>query len=521
MRIQKTTVLDVARVCEELRRYKSARIESTYAGASGRILYLKLHDDIQVLKCSIGPDVSYIGTIQDLPERCKKALPGTEDCRIGDIEQINNDRIIEMQLEKKDRLGKSTALKLIFELIPNTGDVYFTDSDFNIKSTLRRKRKKRYQYPDQLKKPTVLNITMEQLGIILKNKVDLTSEIYGLNTRDIINLSLSENSDADELFYDFSEYIREAAKPGPAWIIVQDNEYVGYSLVKPVIAPDETAIEFDSAILMYERYYTEVSGAIDDNERIDNLRKAVKAGISKIQKRISKIEKELEEYEKAALYKMYGEMILSNMGQIRKGAASVSLDSTFDESSEKMTIKLDPAKTPSANAEAYFKKAKKAAGSRSVLEGRLAESNQELAELEGILGLIENDQGAAEKRLIEAGLIVDPESRISSKKAVEPRKPYRRFIASCGWEILVGKSNKDNDELTFHIASKEDYWFHAWQGAGSHTVLRLPDRSSKPDKQTLLEAASLAAWYSKAKHSSKVPVLYTLVKYVRKPRKFR
>ncbi len=85
---------------------------------------------------------------------------------------------------------------------------------------------------------------------------------------------------------------------------------------------------------------------------------------------------------------------------------------------------------------------------------------------------------------------------------------------------MIGKSNRDNDELTLRIASKDDYWFHAWQAAGSHTVLRLPAKNSVPDKQTLLEAASLAAHFSKARRSSKVPVLYTRVKYVRKPRKF-
>jgi predicted ribosome quality control (RQC) complex YloA/Tae2 family protein len=93
-------------------------------------------------------------------------------------------------------------------------------------------------------------------------------------------------------------------------------------------------------------------------------------------------------------------------------------------------------------------------------------------------------------------------------------------MASNGWDILVGRTNTDNDELTFKIARKDDYWFHAWQAAGSHVVLRLPNKEAIPDKMILLEAASLAAHFSKARTSTKVPIACTQVKYVRKSKNF-
>ena len=96
--------------------------------------------------------------------------------------------------------------------------------------------------------------------------------------------------------------------------------------------------------------------------------------------------------------------------------------------------------------------------------------------------------------------------------------PFREFQLDNDWVVFVGKSATSNDELTFAFAQKDDYWFHAWQAAGSHVVLRAPNKRAIPDKKILNQAAALAAYYSKAKTSAKVPVIYTRVKYVRKIR---
>ncbi|UCE66959.1 MAG: NFACT family protein [Candidatus Zixiibacteriota bacterium] len=520
MELQKLTVLDTARVREELKRFKNHEIEGAFSGFSGRRLYLKFRESSQILVYSVGTASSYIGITNELPDKLEKSLGGIDGYYFTDVRQSNYDRILSVELEKKDRLGKMLAALLILEMIPNIGDVYIVDKDFNIKSSLRKKRKKIYKYPGPLKKPTILNIDKDRLEKIHDADLDPFKEIYGLNKRDILNFSLSPEADNDELLHDLTEYVLQARKPGPAWIIARGDEYIGYSLVKPILTRDETAIEIESALAMYEQYYSEVAGRIDEKKRIENLQRMCKSEISRRRKKISRIKKELEESRKADLYKMYGEMILSNIGRIKKGADSIDLDPLYNETGDKITIKLDPSKSPSANAESYFKKSRKAAGSKMTLGNRLRETETELADLTDIADSFEQKPNLMERKLIEMGLLTSDKSETATRKAAERRKPYRVYRATCGWEILIGKSNKDNDELTFHIASKEDFWFHAWQAAGSHTVLRLPDKSSKPDKQTLLEAASLAAYHSKARNSSKVPVAYTQVKYVRKPRKF-
>jgi predicted ribosome quality control (RQC) complex YloA/Tae2 family protein len=223
-----------------------------------------------------------------------------------------------------------------------------------------------------------------------------------------------------------------------------------------------------------------VAGSIDEKQRTKTLAKLVDKEMVKIEKKIAKINKELLESEKADLYKSYGELILANINNITKsygelilaninnitrGVPSVILDSFEDDSTEKITIKLDPAKTASANAKEYFKKSKKAAASKETLGKRLFEAEEHLDKLNEIKTATHDKPDLLEERLIEIGLLAKKTGK-AARKPVEKRKPYRVYRASCGWEILIGKSNKDNDELTFHIAAKDDYWFHAWQAGG-------------------------------------------------------
>jgi predicted ribosome quality control (RQC) complex YloA/Tae2 family protein len=517
MKIQKPTVLDVARIRAELAAFRGQIIKAAHSDLSRGRLFITFRDSGLTLKYATDQRTSWVGVSAGLPEAAEKALPGIEGYSINEIRQVNEDRILYLGLTKSDRLGKALSAGLILEVMPRIGDAYFVGKDMKIKSTLRRKSIKSYSYPLPLKKPTVLSNDKGLLASALENSRDPLKELYGLNDRDIINLSLSGDDDVEGILHDLREYVSQAIKPGPAWIIVSNNEFAGFSLVKPALLQSESALELESAPAMYDRYYESASGAGGQSVLTGNLARILKNEIGKIEKKKSRIEAGLAEAERADLYRTYAELILVNMNEIPKGADSVTLRPVDNASGQEVNITLDPARTPAANAREYFRKSKKAATSKVILEMRLREVERYLAVLEGLKQLPAEQTAELEHKMRELGLLADG---AATPRKTEPRKPYRSFRSSCGWEILVGKSNRDNDELTFHIASKEDYWFHAWQSAGSHTVLRLPDKSSKPDKQTLTEAAALAAYFSKARNSSKVPVAYTQVKYVRKPRKF-
>ena len=108
---------------------------------------------------------------------------------------------------------------------------------------------------------------------------------------------------------------------------------------------------------------------------------------------------------------------------------------------------------------------------------------------------------------------------LSLKKTVQRRPPFKNYKLEGGWQVYLGKSALTNDELTFSFARKDDIWFHAWQAFGSHLILRPPQKGAIPDNKIIFQAASLAAYFSKARHSGKVPVIYTEVRYVRKVKK--
>jgi len=517
MEIQKSTVLDIARATLELASLVGARIVESVADDSRAKLYIRLTDPDSIIKFVVAPRFAYIGQASDIPPMYDKVFPLIAGFAVRRCEQVNYDRILKIQLEKRDRLGRSRKLYLILEVIPNKGNAILTDENGTIKAALKKKEGTSYSPPVPLKKPSILNFKDEQLAAIIESRGDPGKEIYGLNRRDLVNLGLTLKGKPAAA--SLREYSKMASRPGPAWKIIYDNQITGYSIVEPVLNDGETAEKSDSALLLYESYYGDI---IEDDKAEGGakpLLKILNKELEKAKKKISAIEAELVESEKAQILRTYGEMILTNIAKINRGISSIKLRNIETSDPEYFDIELDPAISPSANANNYFKKFKKAAASQNTLRKRLDETRERLGHLEGLKASYVEDPESLRSGLQKLKLIPPTGRRISAKFQLK-RQPYKRFISSCGWEILVGRSNADNDELTFYIASKEDYWFHAWQAAGSHTVLRLPNKNSVPDRKTLLEAASLAAYFSKARGSLKVPVIYTQAKYVRKPRKF-
>ncbi len=519
MEIQKLTILDIARAAREIDRFSGAKIIGCRADDSRSFLYLSLSGQKAILKYAAAKKLAYIGLADVIPSGTTEVFPSLDAYRLAGCEQCARDRILRIDLEKKDRLGRSKKMSLIFEVLPNRGNVYLLGGDGALKGNLKNRGIKVYSSPRPLKKMTIFDFDERALRRLIDAGSDLSKEIMGLSRRDLNNIGERFKLGPENAGGILSNYVNKAVEPGPAWIIYLEDKAAGFSLIEPNLSDGETAKKFDSALRMCEDYYSGFESFEYADGGLRALLKILDSHIAKTSKRLSAIEIELDNAEKAEEYRILGELILANISEIEKGRKSVNLRSLGPGSDKYYNIELDPSKSPSANAADYFKKYKKAISSISKLRRRLAEARRSVADLEKIRREESGDVVTLRERIIELGLI-PPERKPSTRKQPPPRKPYRLFKASCGWDILVGKSNADNDELSLKIASKEDYWFHAWQAAGSHVVLRLPNKKAVPDKQTLLEAASLAAYYSKARGSSKVPVIYTQAKYVRKPRKF-
>lgn len=225
---------------------------------------------------------------------------------------------------------------------------------------------------------------------------------------------------------------------------------------------------------------------------------------------------ELASESRADRYERWGHLLMAAQQEVEKGAEEVELADLFGEG-EPVTIPLDPALDAVGNAENYYERARRTRRSREEAEGRLEAVMERAEEAEALLEELEavewlGDIKAFRKKharalthyLDEGGEDID-------------RVPFRRFPLERGYEVWVGKNARQNDELTFRRAQKYDLWMHARGVPGSHTVLRLPNRDAQPEKRLIRRAAAIAAYYSKARGSSLVPVMVAERKHVRKP----
>jgi len=261
-------------------------------------------------------------------------------------------------------------------------------------------------------------------------------------------------------------------------------------------------------------------------QRKSGLLKLVNGNASRCRKKLAIQRESVAEAAGGDIYRLYGELITANIHEIRQGETSVRLLNHYagEESGDSFVdIKLSGELSPQANAQQYFKKYRKAANTRKHALIQAEETEGELAYLESVLLELENAQTGQDideirRELTSQKYIADRRANVKSrnqKAAGEAKSQPHSFLSSDGLTILVGKNNGQNDRLTLKIASPNDVWLHARGVPGSHALIRrqgaeIPDR-------TLIEAASLAAYFSRARMSGNVEVDYTAARHVRKP----
>jgi hypothetical protein len=240
----------------------------------------------------------------------------------------------------------------------------------------------------------------------------------------------------------------------------------------------------------------------------------------------------------------WGEILLAHYGEIPRGASRVRLPNTFaDSPGATVEIPLDPSLTPHENAARLFQLAKKGERGVSLVEARLAKTRADLAALDGLRS--DRALSSPKETLLKLGEFLSRGGldfltrgdtrtiRLGRQTAGAPRAPRpghrspgaresirpRTYVVTGGWEVWVGRNNADNDRITHRLSNPHDYWFHVVGVPGSHVILRRPTRNAVPKPKTLEEAAAIAAYFSKARKLSRVPVLYTERKFVSKPRR--
>lgn len=269
----------------------------------------------------------------------------------------------------------------------------------------------------------------------------------------------------------------------------------------------------------YSRLLDLFYGEREHNRRMEqgkgDLVKLVKTLIARNGKKLLLRQRELKKTENREQLRIYGELIKANLYRIEKGANRAVVENYYDPDCKAIEIPLNAALSPAANAAKYFKDYKKACTAEQTLGGLIAQCEAEGEYLESVLFELQAADTTAEltqirTELADTGYLSKKQSQKRQKTNAKPLEFEKN-----GFEILVGRNNLQNDELTLRTAAKSDLWFHTKNIHGSHVILRTGGKM--PDEETLIYAATLAARYSKAAASNQVPVDYTPVKYVKKP----
>lgn len=253
-----------------------------------------------------------------------------------------------------------------------------------------------------------------------------------------------------------------------------------------------------------------------------NIRRA----IASREQTLRQLQDTIADGEKSERYKQFGELVMASAGTIEKGQKCARLVDYYDPEMPEIDVPLDEKLTPKENAERYFRRYRKAREGAQTAEGRMTDIRTDVDFLRVELERLPAVNSVEELRglrgmLTEKGLLrSEPRPSVPGKRE-EPEFPgfkIRRVTSSAGFEILYGENSQSNDYLTTKVARPNDYWLHARSVTGAHVVVRTANRPEAVPPATIREAAEIAARNSDAKHSSLVPVDYTLRKYVRKPR---
>jgi predicted ribosome quality control (RQC) complex YloA/Tae2 family protein len=298
----------------------------------------------------------------------------------------------------------------------------------------------------------------------------------------------------------------------PQMVVTDRKEY--YSVLNLSHLNSEATL-FTAVSELLERFYFGKADRDRVKQQATDLERFLRNELKKNEHKIPKLQKSLEDTKKADQLKLYGELITANIYQLEKGMKEATVPNYYDEKAEEITIPLDVQKTPSENAQFYFKKYNKLKKSVQFIDEQIDATNAEIEYLDALLQQLESasasDVSEIREELEEGGYL--KRRRVKTKRNPNKKPSIEHYVSSTGIDLYVGKNNKQNDYLTNKFANANDIWLHTKDIPGSHVVIR----NAEPDEETLIEAANIAAYFSKAKNSASVPVDYTTIKHVKKP----
>jgi len=461
--------------------------------------------------------------------------------RICGVRALESDRILEIEIEHYDELGDRARKKLICEFMGKYSNLIFVGGDGRIIDSARRVNEQissvrevlpglRYELPpahgklpyDGVEADALLSAMSGMNGPLHKLIAQCVSGMSAQTARELaFRATGSEDAHSDEI--DLAAACQSIADS----LAAIPHEISPAILYNADGAPvDAVAFRYRSREHMRREEYATISEALDAfyrsrdrAERIKQksaaLHRALKTNAERCERKLALQQEALLGSQRMEEYRLKGELLTANLHLAQKGARSVEVPNYYEAGMPMLTVELDERLSPGQNAQRYFKLYQKARNAQTLAAEQIEKTSAELNYLEGQLDNLEKCQEEAELAELRSELerfgYVKANHNRRQMKQLPPSQPMR-FTSPSGRTILVGKNNLQNDKLT-GTAQPEEVWLHAKDMPGSHVIIV----GEEPDEATLLYAARLAALYSKGRTGSRVPVDYTLRKYVKKP----
>lgn len=468
---------------------------------------------------------------------------------ITDIQQPSFERIIKIIVEGFNELGDLCSKELIIEMMGRHSNIILIDQNNKILDSIKHVTKEMssirqvlpnsyYTLPPSQNKENPLKSTKQTFfnKIEQKQNVPIQKAIYqsysGISPVVASEICFRSQIDGSILV----SQLNEEQKHQITKHFIDLMSQIKANTFQPNLIQNEKGqmIEFASfSLYHYTPYEISYKNSISEvvehfylkkdlqtrlQQKTSDLKKNIHTNLERCFKKKDLQLQKLHDTKRRNEWKVKGELLTANIYQIVSGSSSIVVRNYYDENQENITISLDPTLTPAQNAQKYFSKYNKAKRTFAATTKQLKETEEEIQYLESILNSIqsateEGDILQIRQELLEQGYI-----RKKKKKNQKQRKTKGKplhFKSTEGFEIWVGKNNYQNDELTMKLAHMTDLWLHTKDIPGSHVIVKTNQREIP--ENTILQAAHIAAYYSKAKNSSNVPVDYTFRKFVKKP----
>lgn len=463
------------------------------------------------------------------------------------VRQLDCDRILFLDFECVNELGDVVGLTIVCEIMGMYSNIILVNRDTGVivdalkrvDLTVSSKRfvlpNIKYELPDSQDKLNILEHTPEEIALRIKNlpaemplNRAVLSSVQGISP--VISREIeyrvcegATNRLDGELYAKLIDElarlknITENCLGKPNIVYREDKKPMDISFLEIKQYGNFLRVEqqegFNAAV---DYFYDERDTRDRMRVKTQSLNKLLVNLRDRTARKLQKQQTELARCADRELLRIRGDLLQANLYRIERGAQFADVENYYDPEGKTLRITLNPAISPAANAQKYYKEYQKAKNAEIFLAEQIEKGTAELEYFESVIDEVSRAQTERElsqirEELEQQGYLRKP----SGKRPKQSALPFLEFESTDGFKILVGRNNLQNDKLTLKTAAKNDMWLHTKDIHGSHVIIRADGREISDE--AIMQAAALAAYHSKAQNSSKVPVDFTLVKHVSKP----